>query len=1023
MAQRQRTAKGKVPEAWEDLPLWQNQKDAIRRCLKYLSAPDRSALVQMPTGSGKTGIIAVLSALQSKKAPVAVVSPSRPLVDQLVADIRQNFWEHIAAANWSPVRVLTVLPSESAKLVEQLREDHSGVVLVGTFQAFAQIRREHRAEYDELAKILSLVLVDEGHREPSREWGLTIRELDHPTILFTATPYRNDLKVFNISRDHVAYLSFKDAVERKLIRDVDYSLEQASPDAKKFCQAVIAAYDQLKAKKQLRHDARVIVRCADEDRVRRLHEVFAEELANRPEKCRAIHHQFEDETDESLTSLPAIRSSDETFLVHQYKLMEGLDDSRCAMLALYDGFKSDRQFVQQLGRVLRNPTPGQSCKPAFVIATERQSAIDTWKRYLTFDEACAEQGGNPFLRNENFVEELLEQLPDQDYIQGRFRTRPDFTKKNVSEELMVPQSAIVYRVGSKFQFQELEEIVQRALDDDDRKLIRVYHREVQKCSVYFTVVATQSPLLSESTFPDLSLAVTVVKQGRDYLFLYDSAGLWIDDALNHSERLSSSRLYCLFPRGSDVKVTGLSVKNADMSRFAVRSRTVAAASLAEAVPFMGDNTNFISRANGSTPNSKRRYVGFTRSRVRDDGAVPVTIEAYSTWAELIAEELDQQAKAVRLFSRFAAPADHPDEPEPRNILLDVEEFADQFVRGNSPLRLADVCCSVDERDPQHASGKYTHDFALTVNGKACKVLIRYDKKRHQYFLKSKDLNAFVHKDNEKITLTTRLNRRQAFRVVPQERGVFYAYRQFYEIQLRLGEESTNSFVLDILSPVADLNTIASEKGHQAGQKKSWQVGSLFAFLDQVLTGKLENTALGKGFKAVVCDDMGTECADFIAMEPDEDRVVFIHAKAIADNPGVSASKLHDICAQAVKNLEFLRFGGRAMRSRVKKWGNPWKAATPKDKQQDPGYEVEPRIRRGPTDAAKFVVGTTELLGQPNTQREVWLVLGRLLSKTALEAQLSKPNPDGYALQTFFLLASTFSACKSVGVDFRVFCSK
>lgn len=1008
---------------WKDLRLWQNQHDAIRRCLKYLSAPDRSALVQMPTGSGKTGIIALLSALQSEKAPVAVVSPSRPLVDQLVADIRQNFWQNIGAQNWNPKHVLTVLPSEVGDLIEQLRQDQSGVVLVGTFQAFAQIRRDHRGEYEELAKMLSLVLVDEGHREPSREWGTTIRELGLPTVLFTATPYRNDLKVFNISPDHVAYLSFKDAVDRRLIRDVDYSLGEASPDAKKFSEEVIAAYDQLKGNGRLPHDARVIVRCADEDRVRRLHEAFTEELAGRPEKCRAIHHQFEDEEDQSLTSLPAIRSSDETFLVHQYKLMEGLDDPRCAMLALYDGFKSDRQFVQQLGRVLRNPTPGQPCKPAFVMATERKSAIDTWKRYLTFDQACGERGGNPFLRNENFVEDLLGQLPDQDYIQGRFRKRPDFTANNVSEELLVPQSAIIYRVGNKFQFQELEDIVKDALDDDDRKLIRVYHREPQNCSVYFTVLATQSPLLSESTFPDLSLAVTVVKQARDYLFLYDSAGLWIDEALNDSERLSSSRLYCLFPRGSDVKVTGLSVKNADMSRFAVRSRTVAAASLAEAVPFMGDNTNFISRANGSTPNSKRRYVGFTRSRLRDDRAVPVTMETYSAWAESIAEELDQQAKAVRLFSRFATPADHPDEPEPRNILLDVEEFADQFARGRSLLRLEDACCSVDERDPQRDSGKYTHEFSLTVNGKPCKVLIRFDKKRHQYFLKSRDLNEFVHRDNEKLTLTTRLNRRQAFRVVPEERGIFYAYRQFYEIQLRLGKEASDSFVLDILSPVPDLNTIASEKGDQTGKRKSWQAGSLFAFLDQVLTGKIDNTALGTGFKAVVCDDMGTECADFIALEPEEDRAVFVHAKAMADKPGVSASKLHDVCAQAVKNLEFLRFGGRPMTGRVKKWSNPWKAATAKDKQQDPGYEVEPRIRRGSTDADTFVSRTNELLGQPNTQREVWLVLGRILSKAAFEEQLGKPNPDGYALQTFFLLASTFSACKSVGVDLRVFCSE
>jgi hypothetical protein len=54
---------------------------------------------------------------------------------------------------------------------------------------------------------------------------------------------------------------------------------------------------------------------------------------------------------------------------------------------------------------------------------------------------------------------------------------------------------------------------------------------------------------------------------------------------------------------------------------------------------------------------------------------------------------------------------------------------------------------------------------------------------------------------------------------------------------------------------------------------------------------------------------------------------------------------------------------------------------------------------------------------------VWLALGGILSKTKFKHQLAKKNPDGLALQTLFLLASTVSACKSVGVDLKVFCSK
>ena len=1014
----------RIPTDWEKLSLWKNQQYAVSRCLAYLKQPDRSALVQMPTGTGKTGIIAVLSALQSSKGAVLVVSPSRPLADQLFSDISGKFWEKIEANNWNPKKTVSVLPSEAKQLVEELKQESVGVVLISTFQALSQIRRDNQDYYDEIAKVLNLVLVDEGHREPSRDWGTTIRKLGQPTVLFTATPYRNDLKIFDVSPSHVAYLSFVEGVERKLIRDVDYSLAQASSDAALFVRDVIKAYDDLKTRQRLAADARVIVRCADEDRVRRLHDLFTEQLQNRPERCRAIHHQFEDEEDTSLTSIAAIRNSDETFLIHQFKLMEGLDDPRCAMLALYDGFGSDRQFVQQLGRVLRNPRPSEPTTPAFVIATDKQGAIDTWNRYKRFDHACYDHGGNPFLRNENFVNELLDQLPAEDYIFGRFRKRADFQNANVSDELLIPQSAIIYRLSPSFQFDSLERIIRETLVDEDRYLIQAYHLPDRKCSAYFSVLTAQSPLLAESSFPDLTLAVTVVKQAQNLLFFYDSAGLWIDENLDNSDRLSSARLYCLFPGGLDVRISSLSVKNADMSRFAVRSRTVSASSIAEAVPFMGDNTNFISRASGSTPDSKRRYVGFTRARVRDDQAAAVTIGQFSDWAEAVAGEINKQAKSIQLFSRFAMPTEPPAEPAPRNILLDVEDFADQFVYGQTPLKVEDVCCEVEERDPDKTSGKYAHQFHTTINGEKRRVLIRYDHKRHRYVLKSRALNQFVYKDNPKITLTTRLNRRQAFRVVPEEPGIFYAYRQFYNIELKLSDHAMRSFVLDFLKPISDLDTIASEKGNQTGAVSVWQKGSLFAFLDEGLAGKQGHAIALKPFKAIVCDDMGTECADFVALEPEENRAVFVHAKAVSDTPGVSASKLHDVCSQAVKNLEFIRFGGSPLAGRRKKWSRPWKAASKKDKLQcDPGYEVSPRIRRGPKDADKFISLFANILAQPNSRREVWIVLGGILSKSAFEQNLSKKNPDGYALQTFFLLASTFSACKSVGVDLQVFCSK
>jgi hypothetical protein len=55
---------------------------------------------------------------------------------------------------------------------------------------------------------------------------------------------------------------------------------------------------------------------------------------------------------------------------------------------------------------------------------------------------------------------------------------------------------------------------------------------------------------------------------------------------------------------------------------------------------------------------------------------------------------------------------------------------------------------------------------------------------------------------------------------------------------------------------------------------------------------------------LICTDMGTEIADFMATEPDH--VIFMHAKASRTEHKYSASALHDAAAQAIKNLPYLQ---------------------------------------------------------------------------------------------------------------------
>ena len=84
-------------------------------------------------------------------------------------------------------------------------------MLVGTYQALDLIRRRSkdarpdraakRKSAEDLLKLLAsfdLILVDEGHYEPAVSWSKGVRELNRPTVLLSATPYRNDFKSFRV---------------------------------------------------------------------------------------------------------------------------------------------------------------------------------------------------------------------------------------------------------------------------------------------------------------------------------------------------------------------------------------------------------------------------------------------------------------------------------------------------------------------------------------------------------------------------------------------------------------------------------------------------------------------------------------------------------------------------------------------------------------------------------------------------------------------------------------------------------
>lgn len=1007
-----------------DLELWTHQRDAVAMCLDYFASDSpKGGLVQHPTGTGKTGIMATVSALRSQAKPVLIVCPSAALADQLVREIGGSFWEKIEAPDaWRPEQVFQLYPKgvqAAVDLIGAAGED-SRVVAVTTIQSLQQIHAT-ALRYELLIGLFGTIFFDEGHREPAPTWARAVRGLNAPTILFSATPFRNDIKLFEIDLGHIAFLSFRHAAEQHLIRDIEISETPLPEGLHAFAAAVIAARDLAVAEGRFAPNAKVIVRANDIDGVRDLYDAFRAALVTQPDGVLAVHHRLRSsgpQGGEMRPDVPAdLRDRNERYLIHQFMLTEGIDDPACTILALYEPFTTERQLVQQFGRLTRHPEPGTPTSAALVLSCSPREIQRMWDGFLSFDQICIDNGGIPPIRADASVfEKLVEALPPVDYVDGRFRARADLSG-NISEELRIPKSALIFEVEDDFDLDDLQAEISERLYEEDRLEVNVDGVHDGACRFHLSLALTQSRFLSETLFLTPSLEATVYSRHGSRLYFYDSGGLFLDEIKGMGARTAPAAMRTLLPEGSKNRITQIFLKNTDLGPSAVRSRSQAAHSLARSGAIMGEHMNVITRAGGAVDGT-RRAIAFTSSRVREGEGARWNVAEFHAWAGAVDAELNNPKAASDVFARFALPVGIPASTVPINILLDIEDVADGVRDGSGTsvdFDLNSVCQDLvhDADGPED----FKYRFSLVINGDDYPVWMKWDRDKEKYWLRSDALSRFKIAGSPRTSLTKRLNQRQPFRILPKDLGAIYAFGQFYSIDLNLSVSGgAGPLVEGLLTGVSELLATKSEKGNLEEEADTWPEGSVFHLLDTSLVPNAQSLPFGPPFSLLVCDDIGQEAADFIAVDKghgtSKPRIVLIAAKGKKGTASVSASDLYDVCGQVVKNLAYLKVDSQDLPGALKKWDSFWTFK---------GGKV-PRMRAG-TTATAFRDAFRKARLNPATEREIWMVLGGgILSKKAVRREFAEPAPDAHVLQFHHLLLSTYSACQSVGVNLRIFCA-
>lgn len=996
-------------ENWAEVfknKLWNNQQEALRVTLDYLSEErSEQAMVRMPTGTGKTGVIAILSQLHNTKKRCIIVAPFANLANQLTNDVSDFFWQKIGHLDGITSKNCVVgKPSNFISTIEAMKD--SGIV-VCTYQTLAALRQDAN-KFNKIKKWVDLVLVDEGHREPAPLWSKAVRDLNEHIVLFTATPYRNDLLYFNISSEYYYTYTYVEADEDKIIRNVDFVESdwcQNSPQgANDFLKSVIKHVAKIEADGG---EIKVIIRCETSDRIEDLVDRLKKDHS---ESAIGIHEQFSGKNDPDLKSqVPRKpREVKKKYWVHQWKLLEGLDDDTFQVVAIYDEFKNARNLVQQVGRVIRNPN-GKKRKTAVVLGNQDSKQKQLWSRFIEYEQNVRlrrEQGSSELKAFEDYVASLS--ASPLFYFLGDFKRQ--LTENEVTKPrgiVLMKKSILLRRVKSNFNLDKfLRKLEQESFAGE---VVRFGSKDQDKSSYLQLFQAWQQSDVVNDAFLEPKLGYVYVYVSGDILVFSNSEGKVPPCLYTSSSEIEVEALRRLIPEdGSAIKE--ISLINGGLGQHSYRRRSLTTASLRDMPPALSDYSNVCSTALCEVQVTKdkkaRRYIGFTKGRTSERNTPTVEYNKFQQWVDQIVSVIsDDKLESDNVLERYAQPVS-TDKSSPVHILFNLENQDVDMSRLANPVASANVDDLWLVRN---------NKFIGELDDTLFKAEIRLKTDTGRFEIASAHLNECRLRgpDGQWQNLLIYLNSSQEFRLllesqVTYTQGKFFKANQF---PWRGGGSGYN--LKNLLHECSALQNTINEKG----DRTSWANKSVFGTIVDKRSSIYTNNIAPE---FLVCYDVvqPTEFADFFALYEKEKRIIMIHAKNSKNGTSktTSASSFYDVCGQAVRYLGFFNPTDNETKLSVEKLKKKWCP----DKDQ---YQRKKRLVWAPSGfgESKTVKAFNNAIADPTYTREVWIVMGKGVSKSHFDSFIDKTNPKANEKELCLLLQSTWCATAALGAELKVFC--
>ncbi|EHL0354286.1 hypothetical protein DT313_004835, partial [Escherichia coli] len=236
--------------------------------------------------------------------------------------------------------------------------------------------------------------------------------------------------------------------------------------------------------------------------------------------------------------------------------------------------------------------------------------------------------------------------------------------------------------------------------------------------------------------------------------------------------------------------------------------------------------------------------------------------------------------------------------KPNAILIESSSLYDQLIEDDINIRYenkkgmeTELKTDELERLIKHLERVYPIDPEGKIKTKFGRALIRVNNKTLTF--DSSLLRSFkVNVSGSNVTLQSYIIKNGFYSITFDDPRYMYFIGNCFQDDSGIAEINS---ILDMLRPVEKMDSVTSEKGSFRKNSVQFSKNSMFNLVEKI----------HKNDDYIFCDDLGNEWADHITFNKSDSCINFIHSKHGLIS--TSASNLHDVVGQAIKNLGYMNF--------------------------------------------------------------------------------------------------------------------